>query len=170
MNNSIKSTARYLFIIMAGAAVILSSGIDVLTVATDGGDSLYRAGTPYGSGFSTEYTHSVQKTPVLDRYIIMDGHIWQWEERVQSHNAGLPTEAPPRGKFIVAPPWFIIRGGRTAWKSFIYRVGGEDLGKNIWFLPGVGKVIAYMEYPGKRVRFALNRKRPFFEGKNYYVR
>lgn len=101
----------------------------------------------FGQSFETEYIHSVQRTPVVDIYVPLSGTVWQWEERVQSHNAGLPFQRPEHGSFVMSPPWMILRGGRTSHDEIRYRVGSETLGRNIWRLPYVGEVRAYELYP-----------------------
>ena len=62
--------------------------------------------------------------------MVVCGKIWIWEERVQSHNAGLPTEAPRNGRFLMDPPWMVIRGGHRALPELRYRVGTSRLGVN----------------------------------------
>lgn len=104
-----------------------------------------------GSAFTTEYIHSVQLTPVIDEYRILQGKIWGWEERVQSHNAGLPYDAPQRGRFIVDSPWMIIRGGGVNTDRIAYRIGTSALGKNKWRLAPFDEIKAYEEFPSKRV-------------------
>lgn len=104
-----------------------------------------------GNAFTTEYIHSVQLTPVIDEYRILQGRIWGWEERVQSHNAGLPFDAPKRGRFVMDPPWMIVRGDGINTDRIAYRVGTADLGNNKWFLPPFEEIKAYERFPSKRV-------------------
>jgi hypothetical protein len=105
---------------------------------------------PNGASFPTIYTHSVEKTPVVDEYRIVGGKIWGWEERVKSHNAGLPFSAPEHGSFVVRPDWMIVRGGRRPSDSIAYRVGNAETGRNMWELPPF-RVNAFEKYPSRRV-------------------
>ena len=109
-----------------------------------------------GGAYRTTYIHSVQLTPVIDEYRVVGGKIWGWEERVQSHNAGLPFEAPRNGRFLLSPPWMIVQGGRQAQARIAYRVGNDHLGKNTWSLPSLGEIEAYQFFPGQRLFFAAN--------------
>ena len=110
-----------------------------------------------GQIFTTRYIHSVQLTPVEDEYVIVGGRLWGWEERVQSHNAGLPFDAPSNGRFIVDPPWMRIQGGRHSWESLIYRVGTDSFGKNEWGFPPLPPIKIYQLHPGKRVTITIRR-------------
>jgi Uncharacterized conserved protein len=113
------------------------------------------AGTP----FYTSIIHSVQLTPVVDDYRVVAGKLWTWEERVQSHNAGLPFDAPAHGSFVVDPPWMIVRGGRYVHEALAYRVGTEALGRNVWHLPPFPQIDAYAVLPSRRVVFSAGVRR-----------
>ena len=120
---------------------------------------LFAASAPLGQTFETEYIHSVQRTPVQDIYYIVNGHIWSWQERVQSHNAGLPFSKPPFGRFRMEPPWMVVEGGRRAWKNIILRVGDAELGRNI-FAYGTGnapRIALYEKYPGRPLHLSVER-------------
>ena len=106
---------------------------------------------PNAASFGSSYIHSVQLTPVVDDYRISGGRIRSWEERVMSHNAGLPFDAPRHGRFIVDSPWLIVRGGRMDLGVIAYRVGNEEFGKNRWRLPPFREIEAYKKYPSQRV-------------------
>ena len=118
---------------------------------TRGNEMILAAPMANGSSFKTTYIHSLQLTPVIDEYRISGGKIWTWEERVQSHNAGLPFEAPSPGRFIMDPPWMIVQGGRRTFEQIVYRVGTEELGQNIWQLDFSPEIKAYELYPSSRV-------------------
>ncbi|MDR2528196.1 MAG: DUF1850 domain-containing protein [Synergistaceae bacterium] len=120
---------------------------------------LFSAPLPNGAAFVTSYIHSVQLTPVLDEYRILQGRIWIWEEWVQSHNAGLPFAAPEHGRFIMAPPWMVARGGRRAEQTIVYRVGTKNLGRNTWVLPPFAETVTYARFPSERVFFRASIKR-----------
>ncbi len=104
-----------------------------------------------GDSFVTTYIHSLQLSPVVDDYRVVGGKVWSWEERVQSHNAGLPFDAPEHGRFLIDSPWMIVQGGRHIFESIVLRVGNERFGKNIWHLPPWGEVKIFERYPGKRM-------------------
>ena len=118
---------------------------------SSGGEVLFAAPLSMGTSFTTVYIHSVQLTPVVDEYKIVKGKIWGWEERIKSHNAGLPFSAPPNGRFLVEPSWMIVQGGRLVQDRIVYRVGDEKLGRNTWSLPPFEMVKIYEAIPWKRV-------------------
>ena len=104
-----------------------------------------------GDVFETEYIHSVQLCPVVDLYYADGRGLRLWEERTQSTNAGLPTEAPPRGRFVHEPPWYRYIGGGRSFASLVLRVGDARWGRNTLTLPG-GEVLPLFErYPGRRL-------------------
>jgi hypothetical protein len=146
------SAVRIVLIIVCSAVVICHLPIGYLEIL-DRGEALLASPVGMGSPFVTFYVHSLQLTPVIDEYRIIGGEIWTWEERVQSHNAGLPFAAPEHGSFVMAPPWMIVRGGRMAMNRIAYRVGTEELGKNRWALPPFGEIQAYEAYRSKRLTF-----------------
>ncbi|MDR0379311.1 MAG: DUF1850 domain-containing protein [Candidatus Accumulibacter sp.] len=119
---------------------------------------LFVAIAPLGQEFSTEYIHSVQRTPVRDIYRIVGERIWSWQERVQSHNAGLPFARPPSGRFYAAPPWMIFEGGRQAWESIFLRVGNAELGRNLFsYGTEAPHVALYERFPGRRLQLRVER-------------
>ena len=115
------------------------------------GKLVLAAPMPNAASFSSSYIHSVQLTPVIDDYRISGGRIWSWEERVMSHNAGLPFEAPEHGRFIVDSPWLIVQGGRQDFGVIAYRVGNDKFGRNTWRIPPFQEIEAYEKYPSQRV-------------------
>ncbi len=120
---------------------------------------LFQASAGLGQEFSTQYTHSVQLTPVQDSYRIVDGYIWSWQGRVQSHNAGLPFAKPAFGRFRMAPPWMILEGGRQSWKSIALRVGDAELGRNLFAYGGedAPRIALHEIFPGKLLRLSVER-------------
>ena len=98
-----------------------------------------------GETFSTEYIHSIQQTPVLDFFAVNGGRLWVWEERTQSTNAGLPTEAPPNGRFYIDTPWLCYQGGRLAIPVLNLRVGNENFGRNVLLLPSGERLELYRD-------------------------
>jgi hypothetical protein len=119
---------------------------------------LFAAGAPLGRQFTTEYLHSVQLTPVQDIYRIVNGRIWSWQERVQSHNAGLPFSRPPFGRFRMDHPWMVIEGGRQSWREIHLRVGNAELGRNLFTWGRESPPIElYKRFPGRRLRLEVER-------------
>jgi hypothetical protein len=115
---------------------------------------------PLGQEFGTGYIHSVQRTPVLDVYRIAGGRIWSWREYAQSHNAGLPFQAPACGRFRMQHPWMVIEGGRQVWRQIVLRVGNAKLGRNVltWERgPDRIRIDLYARYSGRRLALGVER-------------
>ena len=108
-----------------------------------------------GRGYETRIIHSVQLTPVVDRYRILEGRIWGWQELVLSHNAGLPFSAPERGRFGFDAPWMVVEGGGALWSEIRYRVGTERLGKNAFYYPSAGAAELWRDVPGRALLFTV---------------
>lgn len=86
--------------------------------------------TPLGALWETKYIHSLELTEVEDVYVFVDKNFWLWEERVKSHNAGLPTEAPRCGFFVSDSEWMRFFGGRFSAQKQTIRIGDELIGRN----------------------------------------
>ncbi len=94
---------------MAAAAVITAaallfvgrSGVTVrLTEA--GGRVMWSHSVPAGQRFELRYTHSVERTPVIEEYRAEPEGVWFEAMRFYSQGAGLPTEGYVReGKAFV---------------------------------------------------------------------
>jgi hypothetical protein len=122
-------------------------------------EALFMAPAPLGQEFSTEYIHSVQLTPVHDVYRIVNGRIWSWQERVMSHNAGLPFASPPFGRFRAEPPWMVFEGGRQSLENFFLRVGDAKLGRNVFsYGAQASRTALYERFPGKRLQLFVERR------------
>lgn len=102
-----------------------------------------------GGDIENTIIHSVQLTPVIDVYRVQEGRIWAWREKIQSHNAGLPSLKPQRGRFIYDAPWMIVEGGGASWERIHYRVGTETLGKNRVRVGTEPRRELWREVPGK---------------------
>ncbi|MDR1472042.1 MAG: DUF1850 domain-containing protein [Synergistaceae bacterium] len=146
---------RAALIILCMAAYIPSMPVNRFEI-TDAGGTLYASPVPNGASFVTRYIHSVQLTPVVDDYRFANGRIWGWEERVQSNNAGLPSIPPERGRFIMASPWMIVRGGGESHSVIVHRVGSAEFGLNTWRLLPFGEIRAFERHPYARVRFSCS--------------
>ena len=121
---------------------------------------VFAAPAPLGQEFGTGYIHSVQRTPVLDVYRITGGRIWSWREYTQSHNAGLPFQAPASGRFRLQPPWMAVEGGRQAWPRIVLRVGDAELGRNVFVWErgaDVVRINMYACWPGRRLALGVER-------------
>lgn len=99
----------------------------------------------------TRYVHSVEKTAVEDEYYASHGRLWQWEERVRSHNAGLPFLKRPQSVFFQDSSWMHFRGGGVWYSSVYLRIGTEEFGKNQLELPGISSWNLYSLFPGEPV-------------------
>lgn len=135
--------------------------MDVLEIRKAGPDGsrqderVYHGPILLGRGVTNTIIHSVQLTPVIDEYRVQEGRIWAWREKILSHNAGLPSLKPERGRFAYDPPWMIVEGTGAAWESFLYRVGTEGLGKNeLCIFPDPCREL-WREIPGARLLFQV---------------
>jgi hypothetical protein len=121
---------------------------------------VFQGSAPLGREFWTQYLHSVQLTPVLDCYRIVNGRVWSWREYTQSHNAGLPFQKPAFGRLIMEAPWMIIEGGRQSWTQIALRVGNAELGRNAFAcgrgMPAVWTPL-YERHAGKRLLIEVAR-------------
>lgn len=147
-------------LILLVPAIVTLWPLDALEIrehATDGGSGMVVAHTPalLGRTVANTIIHSVQLTPVIDEYRIHEGRIWAWRETIQSHNAGLPSLKPERGRFVVDSPWMIVEGGGQSWKRIVYRVGTEEFGRNVLCLSPFPCRELWREMPGKRLIFEV---------------
>ncbi len=112
---------------------------------------LFTLPVPLGRDFETRYIHSLQLSPVEDSYRVREGRIRAWRERVMSHNAGLPSLSPPRGRFIMAPPWMIVEGGGASWPEIAVRIGDERFGRNEIRRAGGEWIALWRQFPGRKL-------------------
>ena len=81
------------------AAAVAGWRVGALTLADDkAGRAVFVLPAANGYRFTTGYTHSVELTPVEDEYAVAGGALWNWQERVKSSNAGMPSIAPEHGR------------------------------------------------------------------------
>ena len=122
---------------------------------------VFQETAPLGQEVWTQYIHSVERTPVLDCYRVVNGRIWSWREYVRSHNAGLPFQKPVFGRFVMDAPWMIVEGGRHAWERLALRVGNAELGRNAFAycrgMPAEWRPL-YESHPGKRLLLEVERQ------------
>lgn len=139
-------------------SVVFISAIpyQVLVLASPAGERLYELPIGAGDGFVLRFIHSVERTPVESEYRVLSGRIWQFEERIVSHNAGLPTEALPNARFLMTREWMIIRGGGFTASEIRYRTGDENLGRNEFFPPGGERIALYEIHPRQVLVFSAD--------------
>ena len=131
---------------------ILTAPSYFLEVSRDSGEEVFARAVPPGFPFVLRFIHSVEQTPVEGEYRVVGGLIRQWEERIRSHNAGLPAEAPGNGRFLQGKDWMTVQGGRAVFSSIRYRVGNCLLGRNSLFLGGE-EIKLYRLYPDSVLLF-----------------
>jgi len=78
-------------VVVAGVSVALATGSE-LVVEDSEGEKLLSVPVEEGNVVSLEYTHSVEKTPVEDVYVVEDGRLVFNRTEFVSFGAGLPTE------------------------------------------------------------------------------
>lgn len=146
--------ARNLAVIAVALSVLILvlAPVPMLSIGTPDGKLFFRRPIAPGQSIVLRYIHSVQRTPVEDEYKVTGGTLWQWEERVVSHNAGLPVEASPQGTFLQTDEWMIFRGGGNTFSPLYYRVGNEKLGRNKLFVPPCCGYDLYQRIPNVLLR------------------
>ncbi len=138
-------------VILLGMLFLLLAPVPVLVVEEQRGEGEVLIGVllaPF-QPVVTRYIHSVERTPVEDEYYASHGTLWQWEERVRSHNAGLPFLKRPQGTFFQDASWMHFRGGGSRYASISLRVGTEEFGRNQMELPGFASWDLFRIFPGK---------------------
>lgn len=151
--------------LLAAAMLVLSAAAaagwrtDALTLTDDkAGRAVFVLSAANGYRFTTGYTHSVELTPVEDEYAVAGGALWNWQERVKSSNAGMPSIAPEHGRYINTDEWLIFQGGRRPAERFYLRVGNEKFGRNWIELPPHGRAGLYKIMPGVRLAVSAEKK------------
>jgi len=75
--------------------------------------------------FSLRYTHSVEKTPVIETFQILDdGRLMLISTAYQSYGVGLPS-LPSEGKLTVAGGWLVLENLHREYRDIRLRVGPE---------------------------------------------
>lgn len=160
---------KIIFVIFVTALVtVFLAPVYNLNISTGDGKDLFSYPISSRQKITTGYIHSVQLTPVEDDYRILDNMVWLWEERVVSHNAGLPTEAPRNGSFFSDRDWMYVRGGRYHWNRVHFRVGNDELGRNWMQIKPFQRSQLYELYPGQLFKLHVDRNPlilNMFEGK-----
>lgn len=140
-----------LFFLLSLAVSMAGWRVDSLLFLDKEENVLFSLPMACGQRFTTVYIHSVELTPVEDEYMVKDGAIWSWQERVKSSNAGMPFLKPERGKYIKSGDWMIFQGGRIRWERYHLRVGGERFGRNRLIIEPFGGADLYRVFPGERL-------------------
>jgi Uncharacterized conserved protein len=83
-----------LVLLAVGAATILAAPTPTVVIAdTETETVLYSTSVTEGSTLVLNYTHSVERSPVSERYRITDGQLQQTKIVFESYGWGLPTDA-----------------------------------------------------------------------------
>jgi len=127
---------------------LLAAPSYLLKISLDRGEDVFCKDVPPGFPFILRFIHSVEQTPVEGEYMVMGGRIRQWEERIRSHNAGLPAAAPENGRFIPGKDWMTVQGGGAFFLSIRYRVGDSSSGRNILIIDGE-ELELFRLFPGR---------------------
>ena len=96
--------------------------------------------------FSLKYTHSVEKTPVIETFQVQEnGTLLLISTRYKSYGVGLPS-LPQEGKLTVADGWLTLEGLQRQYRDIRVRVGPEaglvlEIGRQTypvheWYPPG----------------------------------
>ncbi len=129
----------------------LVSSVPRVVLKNERGELLFSFLLFPGDYFETEYIHSVQLCPVIDRYYVFNRTLFLWEERTQSTGAGLPFEAPVRGRFVNSDSWYRYIGGGRLFGRLYIRIGNEEFGRNVLRLPDKTEINLFELFPGKRL-------------------
>lgn len=75
--------------------------------------------------FSLRYTHSVEKTPVVETFRVLDGgHFLLISTAYKSYGVGLPS-LPSEGKLTLRDGWFLLENLQREYQDIRLRVGPE---------------------------------------------
>lgn len=95
-----------LLAVSGAAAASLPAGQALVVERADGGDELLRVPVEDNTTVALEYTHSVEKTRVLDAYAVRDGALVMTRMEFQSYGWGLPARVnvtQENGSFVFDP-------------------------------------------------------------------
>ena len=75
--------------------------------------------------FSLRYTHSVEKTPVVETFRVReDGILLLVSTAYKSYGVGLPS-LPSEGKLTIRDGWFVLENLQREYRDIRLRVGPE---------------------------------------------
>ena len=92
---------------VAAAAASGAATATVLVVSGEDGEELLVTPVDDGAEVTVEYTHSVEKTPVSDVYVVEDGRLVMTRMEFSSFGAGLPSTVDVTevdGRYVYHPP------------------------------------------------------------------
>jgi hypothetical protein len=95
-----------LLAVSAAAATTLPAGQTLVVERADSGGELLRVPVEENTTVALEYTHSVEKTRVLDAYAVRDGELVMTRMEFQSYGWGLPAQvnvSRENGSFVFDP-------------------------------------------------------------------
>ena len=141
-----------LFRLIFSLFIVYILSVPVLFVSMEFGSSANRDERliPLGGRLESRYIHSLELSEVEDLYVFVDAQIWLWEERVKSHNAGLPTESPRRGFFVGDSEWMRFFGGGFSTYRLLVRIGDDSFGRNQFRFPPDVWWDVFRLFPGAR--------------------
>ena len=143
--------------------------VDFFQIYDKKGSLIFSSPAAVGHKFYTRYIHSVELTPVEDDYIVVDGKLWSWEERVRSSKAGMPSMLPTQGRFFEDDQWMTYQGGRISWNRYYYRIGDKRFGLNQASFEPFGRRNIFSIYPGQCLTVKIGRE-PFLYSSIYRSR
>lgn len=102
------TAAFALLLAVAGGAAIGAASVGPTLVVTDAetGERLLEIPVAEGTTVTLAYTHSVERTPVRDRYVVRDGRLVMTRMTFESYGWGLPASADVErvnGSFVAKP-------------------------------------------------------------------
>ncbi|AUV83761.1 DUF1850 domain-containing protein [Salinigranum rubrum] len=95
-----------LLAVSGAAAASLPAGQALVVETADTGEELLRVPVEENTTVALEYTHSVEKTRVLDAYAVRDGELVMTRMEFQSYGWGLPARVnvtQENGSFVFDP-------------------------------------------------------------------
>lgn len=88
------SLVLFVLVVSLGAAATVGTDERTLVVTSDDGKSLLTEPVTDDTTIRLEYTHSVEKTPVADVYVVDGTELRMIRMEFDSYGAGLPADAP----------------------------------------------------------------------------
>ena len=125
VNNQGLAIALALLVVLAPAPMVSARERNMKPVVTTAeGRILYSEWVSPGDEFEIVFTHSVQRTPVIERFRVQaDGTIVVFETVYQDFGAGLPSEVDVGAKVVVEPTGVRIYDMNRVMPRIVMRVG-----------------------------------------------
>ncbi|MEA4884784.1 MAG: DUF1850 domain-containing protein [Clostridia bacterium] len=134
-----------------------------LVLLAGGGRILYSSAVEPGDTFQMEFTHSVARTPVIEKFILTEnGKIKLYETAYHDFGAGLPTEPGEGERMILEPDAIRIVGMSREFDRIAFRVGG--IARHRFSCKGQVIDLASVVEPGSEVDLGVEaaRRLPLF--------